>query len=74
MQTDVGVIDILSSILGVGDFGRLRERAEDFEIEGRLFHVISLEDLIAAKEAMGREKDLLAAKELRAIVEERKKH
>jgi hypothetical protein len=29
--------------------------------------VISLGDLIAAKEAIGREKDLLAAKELRAI-------
>jgi hypothetical protein len=34
--------------------------------------VISLEDLITAKEAMGREKDLLTAKELRAIAARRK--
>jgi hypothetical protein len=34
---------------------------------GRTYPVISIEDLIAAKEAVGREKDLLAAKELRAI-------
>ena len=36
------------------------------------YHVMSLEDLIAAKEALGREKDLLAAKELRAIAAKRK--
>jgi predicted nucleotidyltransferase len=72
LQTDAGVIDILSSILGVGDFKRLKTKAEDFEIDGRVYHVISLEDLILAKEAMGREKDLLAAKELRAIAAERK--
>ena len=73
LQTDAGVIDILSSILGVGDFARLQKRAEAFEIDGRVYHVISLEDLIVAKEAMGREKDLLAVKELRAIAAERKK-
>jgi len=44
------------------------ESAEGFEIGGRTYHVMSLEDLIAAKIAMGREKDLVAAKELRAIV------
>ena len=72
LRTDVGIIDILSSILGVGDFARLRSAAEDLEIGGRVYHVISLDDLIAAKEAMGREKDLLAAKELRAIAAKRK--
>jgi predicted nucleotidyltransferase len=50
----------------------LKTKAEDFEIDGRVYHVISLEALILAKEAMGREKDLLAAKELRAIAAERK--
>ncbi len=34
---------------------------------GRACHVISLDDLIRAKETLGREKDLLAVKELRAI-------
>jgi len=72
LLTDVGIIDILSTVLGIGDFARLRQAAEDFDIEGRVYHVISLEDLIVAKEAMGREKDLLAAKELRAIAAKRK--
>ena len=67
LQTDMGVVDILTSILGVGDFHRLAEKAEELEVDGLTFRVIALEDLITAKEAMGREKDLLVAKELRAI-------
>ena len=72
LQTDMGMIDILTSVLGVGDFARLRAQAEELEVDGRLYRVISLEDLIRAKEAMGREKDLLTAKELRAIAAKRK--
>ena len=71
LETDFGVVDILSSVLGVGDFHRLKNSAENFEIGGRTYHVISLEDLIVAKEAVGREKDLLAVKELKAIAAKR---
>ena len=72
LQTDVGVIDIISSILGVGDFARLRSKAEELEVAGRTYRVISLEDLIKAKEALGQERDVLAVKELRAIAAKRK--
>ena len=72
LQTDAGVVDIISSVLGVGDFARLREKAEELEIDGRIYRVISLTDLIQAKEAIGREKDLLTAKELRAIAAKRR--
>lgn len=71
LRTDLGIVDILSSVLGVGDFARLRERAETIEVEGRRFALIALDDLIRAKEALGREKDLLTAKELRAIAAKR---
>lgn len=71
LETDFGTVDILSSVLGIGDFHRLRNSAEAYEIGGRIYQVISLEDLITAKEAVGREKDLLAAKELRAIAAKR---
>lgn len=67
LKKDRGVLDIISSVLGVGDFKRLKENAEELEVDGQLYRVISLGDLITAKEAMGREKDLLTAKELRAI-------
>jgi predicted nucleotidyltransferase len=67
LETDQGVVDILTSVLGVGDFHRLKAGADIFEIGGRRYQVISLQDLILAKEAMGRERDVLTAKELRAI-------
>jgi predicted nucleotidyltransferase len=62
LQTDRGVVDILSSVPGVGDFVRLKSQAEELEVDGQRYRVISLGDLIAAKEALGREKDLLTAK------------
>jgi predicted nucleotidyltransferase len=71
LKTDAGVIDVLSTVLGVGDFARLRSEAETVELFGRQVAVMSLRDLITAKEACGREKDLLTAKELRAIAAKR---
>lgn len=67
LETDYGVIDILSSVPGVGDFQRLRERAKVVPLFGQPVAVIALDDLIAAKEAVGREKDELTANELRCI-------
>jgi hypothetical protein len=45
--------------------------AEPFVTGGRNCRLIGLEDLIAAKEALGRDKAKLAAKELRAIAAKR---
>jgi hypothetical protein len=73
LETDVGVVDILTSVLGLGDFARLKSAAEKFEIDGRVCWVISLEDLIVAKEAVGRGKDKLTAVELRVIAAKRKR-
>ena len=73
LRTDFGPVDILSSILGVGDFDRVRAASIQVELFGRSCRVISLDDLIRAKEALGRDKDLLAVKELRAVRETQKK-
>lgn len=58
---------MLSEVLGVGDFERLKSRAREVSLAGKSVRVISIHDLIAAKEALARDKDLLVAKELRAI-------
>jgi predicted nucleotidyltransferase len=71
LQTDMGMVDILTSIKGVGDYQRLNSTAEELEVDGQKIRVISLGDLITAKEAMGRERDLLTAKELKAIAAKR---
>jgi predicted nucleotidyltransferase len=71
LQTDMGMLDVLSSIKGVGDFHRLMEKAETVEVDGQKVRIISLEDLITAKDAMGRDRDRIVAKELRAIAAKR---
>lgn len=71
LQTDLGPLDVLGSIKGIESFEALRDRAVRFELFGREVLVISLDDLIKAKEALGRNKDLLVAQELRAIADKR---
>lgn len=72
LETDAGVIDVLGSVLGLGTFEEMYGDAIEISLFGRRCRVISMDDLIKAKEAMGREKDLLTAKELRAIAAKRK--
>ncbi len=71
LRTDLGAVDVLSTVLGVGDFSRLCQHAEVLEVDDRKYRLMSLPDLIRAKEALGRDKDLLVAKELRAIAAKR---
>jgi len=73
LETDLGVVDFLTSITGVGDFERIRSKTKEVEIRSQKINFINLEDLIKAKEAMNRDKDRLAVKELRAIQTKTKK-
>jgi len=72
LGTSLGAVGLLSSIKGVGDYSRVHEASIEIEIFGRRCRVISIEDLIRAKESLARPKDLLAAQELRAILEQQK--
>lgn len=69
LQTDLGPLDILGSLTGFADIAELGRNAVTFDLFGRRVRVISMNDLIRAKEALGRPKDLLVAQELRAIAE-----
>lgn len=69
LETDAGAVDFLTSVTGVGDYIRVRASAVEVELFGQRCRVMSLPDLIAAKKALGRDKDLLAARELEAIAE-----
>lgn len=72
LQTDLGPLDILGSITGFNDISEIKQNAVRFDLFGRQILVISIDDLIRAKEALGRPKDLLVAQELRAIFEKKK--
>lgn len=67
LQTDLGALDLLGSITGVGDFEQVRASAVEVSLFGRTVQVIGLHALIRARESVGRQKDLLAAMVLRAI-------
>jgi predicted nucleotidyltransferase len=71
LETEAGIVDVLGNVLGIGAYQDLARNAIEVPLFGRRCRVISLADLITAKEAMGREKDLLTAKELRAIAAKR---
>ena len=64
LQTDAGVLDVLSSVTGVGDFEELKKKAVSVPLFGKKCLVISLDDLIKAKSAMTRPKDKIVLEEL----------
>lgn len=72
LETDLGILDIISSVTGVGGFEMIHQRAVKVPLYGYTCKVISIDDLIAAKGAMGRDKDKLAIREL-TVIKDRKK-
>jgi hypothetical protein len=68
-DTDIGKIDILGEVQGVGWYSECFQHSDNIDIFGHQFRVLSLEKLIAAKRFAGRTKDLLVLPELEALLE-----
>jgi hypothetical protein len=64
---DWGQVDFLSEIAGIGDYEQVSRHCVTLDLADRPCRVLSLDALIEAKRAMGRPRDLQAAKELEAI-------
>jgi hypothetical protein len=71
-DTDIGKIDILGEVQGVGGYEQCLQHSSEVELFDHPYRVLSLEKLIAAKRAAGRSKDLSALPELEAILENRR--
>ena len=67
--TDIGDIDLLGEVSGVGTYVEVANGSLTVELFGYQFRVIGIDKLIEAKRAAGRPKDLLAIPELEAIQE-----
>ena len=67
--TDIGNLDLLGEVRGVGNYEDVATGSLIFELFGYPFKVIDIDKLIAAKRAAGRPKDLIAIPELEAIQE-----
>jgi len=68
--TDIGNVDILGELMGVGGYAEAREGAAIVPIFGHEYAVLSLKKLIASKRAAGRRKDLIVLPELEALYED----
>jgi Nucleotidyl transferase of unknown function (DUF2204) len=66
--TDVGDLDLLGEVRGIGYYEKVIDGASSFEVLGYEFKVIALDKLILAKQTAGRPKDLVAVAELEAIL------
>jgi hypothetical protein len=67
LQTDFGTLDCLGEILGIGNFDQVAVCSISMSLPFGACRVLSLEALITAKEAAGRDKDSRALRFLRAI-------
>lgn len=69
LDTDIGIVDILGEVTGIGTFQEARARADLMDVGGFTLRVLDLEGLIVAKKAAGRRKDREAVIELELIRE-----
>jgi predicted nucleotidyltransferase len=69
LQTDLGEIDLLAEVAGLGSYSQVKAHALVVNAFGRQIRTLDLRSLIAAKRAGGREKDLSALPELESLLE-----
>ena len=70
LTSDCGAIDFLGHISGIGEYAKVLELSEEKTLFGLSIRVLSIEGLIAAKQAAGRNKDkshLLELEELKKM-------
>lgn len=71
LETDMGQLDCLGEILGIGSFEKVKQQSESIELDGQACRILRIDALIVAKKAMGRPKDLETIKQLEVIQCER---
>lgn len=69
LTTDIGDLDLLGEVAGLGDYAATLAVSKPVELFGMSFDVLTLEALITSKRAAGRPKDLQVLPELEALRE-----
>ena len=67
LTTDLGDLDVLGEMTGVGGYEETLSLSSDLDLYGTAAHVLSLDGLARAKRAAGRAKDLLDLAEIEEI-------
>jgi hypothetical protein len=74
LQSDIGILDCLGEVAGVGDFASVLKQSVKASLSYGEYKFLSLDGLIAAKAAAAREKDMAALRQLRCIKEKKSRH
>jgi|KBSSwiStaDraftv2_1062776.scaffolds.fasta_scaffold1081149_1 hypothetical protein len=69
LRTDLGVLDCLSEVAGLGGYDAVLQSSVPVALSFGQCRMLSLDALIRSKETLGREQDLAALRQLRAIKE-----
>ncbi len=67
LDTDLGQLDCLSSVMGVGNYDQVRQSSCQISLPGGTCRVLDLDALIESKKAMNRPRDLEAVLQLETI-------
>lgn len=67
LTTDLGDVDLLGEVPGLGPFDAVAAAASDLPVDGRSLSVLDLDGLERSKRSAGRVKDLLDLAELAAL-------
>jgi predicted nucleotidyltransferase len=73
LSTDLGDIDFLGEVTGLGGFASVRAASNMMSVSGIEVRVLSLVGLIKSKSAAGRPRDLYVLPELKALEELKKR-
>jgi hypothetical protein len=73
LRTDLGIVDCLGEVLGIGGFESVLQRSIELELPFGNCRILDLEALIRAKEAMNRDHDRIAVRQLREIQRRRQR-
>jgi len=69
LTTDLGIIDLLAEVAGIGTYSHIHAASVEVEAFDRHIRALDLRALIQAKKAAGRPKDLLVLPELESLLE-----
>jgi hypothetical protein len=69
LKTDLGYVDLLAEVAGLGTYEEIKARSKITEAFDRRVALLDLRSLIEAKRAAGRNKDLLVLPELESLLE-----
>jgi hypothetical protein len=72
LKTDLGAVDCLGEVLGVGNFDEVRNHSIEIDLPFGKCRIMDIDSLIRAKEAMNRDHDRITVRHLQEIKKQQK--